>query len=158
MPKEDSEPSYSLLNFSDLDHSSTLPTVNIEEVPEIKVFVNNEEDIDNWIDLASMYISTNKSLPDQYKIVKLRTKVHGVVYVAFKRLLKEHSNVDSGEDLEVNWNLVWEGMQQQQQQASEEWRAYDKRMTRRMVVVFLSIIILILMIGLLVMLFDSKKK
>ena len=68
MPKEDSEHSYSLLSSSNVVHTSNLPTVDIEEVPEITVFVN--EDMDTWIDLASMYVNTNKSLPDEYKELK----------------------------------------------------------------------------------------
>ena len=109
MPKEDSEPSHSLLSSSNVGHMVHGPTFNIEKLPEI-TFVNSQEDMDNWVDLASMYVNTNKSLPDEYKKVKLRTKVHGVANVAFKRLIKEHSNVDFGEELDVDWNLGWEGM------------------------------------------------
>ena len=137
MPKEDSEPSYRLLSSSDVVHMAHLPTVNIEELPEI-TFFNSQEDMDNWIDLASMYVNTNKSLPDEYKRIKLRTRVHGVANVAFKRLIKEHSTVDSGEELEVDWNLVWEGMKQ----ASEEWRVRHRRETIIIpIVVVLSIVI-----------------
>ena len=153
MPNEDCEPSYSLLSSSNVVHTSNLPTVNIEEVPEIKVFV--DEDIDNWVDLASMYVNTNKSLPDEYKRIKLRTRVHGVANIAFKRLIKEHSNVDSGEELEVDWNLVWEGMKQ----ASEEWRVRQRRETIIIpIVVVLSIVIGALLFIFIIFLLTKIKK
>ena len=137
MPKEDSEHSYSLLSSSNVGHTSNLPTVDIEEVPEIKAFVDEDIDIDNWVDLASMYFNTNKSLPDEYRRLKLRTRVHGVANAAFKRLIKEHSNVDSGEELEVDWNLVLVGMKQ----ASEEWRVRQRREAIIITIVVLSIMI-----------------
>ena len=80
MPKEDSESSYSLLSISNVVHTSNLPTVDIEEVPDITLSLNTNanvnqfrtpnqgitaisanEDIDTWIDLASMYANTSKS-------------------------------------------------------------------------------------------------
>ena len=172
MPKEDSEPSYSLLSTSNVVHTSNLPTVDIDEVPEITLSVNTNananqsrtpnqgiaavsanEDIDTWIDLASLYVNTNKSLPDEYKELKLRTRVHGVANVTFKRLIKEHSNVDSGEELEVDWNIVWEGMKQ----ASEEWRARQRRVAVIGTIVLLSIVIGIPMITFLAVKFGGKK-
>ena len=153
MSKEDSEPSYRLLSSSDLGHSSNLPTVNIEEVPETRGGFNYD-DIDKWVDLASMYVSTNKSLPDEYKKLKLSTTLHGVFYVTFKRLLKEHSNVDSGEELEVDWNLVWEGMNQ----AVEERRARDKRSLKIALTLVLLFMVGVVMIISLAIVFDSKKK
>ena len=151
MPKEDSEPSYSLLSSSNVVHTANLPTIDIEEVPEITVFVN--EDIDTWIDLASMYVNTNKSLPDEYKELKLRTRVHGVANAAFKRLIKEHSNVDSGEELEVDWNLVWEGMKL----ASKEWRARHKRAPLIGLIIGFSVSIGVTMIVFLITKFGGKK-
>jgi hypothetical protein len=82
-----------------------------------------------------MYVNTNKSLPDEYKELKLRTRVHGVANIAFKRLIKEHSNVDSGEELEVDWNLILEGMKQ----ASEEWRVRQKRSAIIVIIIVFSI-------------------
>ena len=99
-----------------------------------------------------MYVNTNKSLPDEYKELKLRTRVHGVANVAFKRLIKEHSNVDSGEELEVDWNLILEGMKQ----ASEEWRVRQKRDAIIGVIIAFSILIGIFLIIFLGVKFGGK--